>query len=326
VELGRRLFYDTRLSGNQTQACATCHRQEFAFADARSVPLGSTGEPHPRNSVGLTNAGYQLSFGWANPATRALEQQALIPMFGTHPVELGLDGREGELVQRLRDVPLYRDLFARSYPGQPDPVSLENLTRALAAFQRTLVSGNAPLDRWKRGDANAISAAAVRGEALFRSNRLHCIECHGGPFFSNALPGGPPGAPLPSFFNNGLYNIDGAGAYPPQNTGLFEQTHQPADMGRFKVPSLRNVALTFPYMHDGSIGSLGEVIDHYARGGRLIATGPNAGDGRLSPLKDQRISGFVISAQEKGDLLAFLASLTDSTVVANRSLSNPWER
>lgn len=324
VELGRRLFFDTRLSGNETFSCASCHRQENAFADARNIPFGSTGEPHPRNSMGLTNVGYQPAFGWADPTTRQLERQAPIPMFGDAPVELGLKGLESVLLQRLRDVPLYRQLFAASYPGQPDPITADNLTRAIAAFERTFLSGNSPYDRFSRGDANATSPAAQRGEQLFRSTRLKCAECHGGVLFTKfaTFVGAP--ATDPEFLNNGLYNIGGVGAYPAPNTGLFARTGISTDMGKFKVPTLRNIALTFPYMHDGSLGSLGEVVDHYAAGGRTISTGANAGDGSRNAFKDQRISGFVLSPAERADLIAFLHSLTDSAFVTNPRLSNPW--
>lgn len=324
VELGRRLFYDTRLSGIQNFSCSSCHRQENAFADARNVPFGSTGEAHPRNSMELTNVAYQPAFGWADPDTRQLEDQAPIPMFNVAPVELGLKGREAEVLQRLRDVALYRQLFAAAYPGVPDAFSIENVANALASFQRTLLSGNSPYDRFVHGAAAAISAAAIRGEGLFRSSRLKCSECHGGTLFTNFAT--YVGAPVaePEYVNNGLYNIGGTGGYPAPNTGLIAHTGVASDMGKFKVPTLRNIALTFPYMHDGSLGSLSEVIDHYAAGGRTISTGVNAGVGRSNPYKSPLVTGFAISAAEKSDLIAFLESLTDSTFITNPKLSNPW--
>jgi cytochrome c peroxidase len=324
VELGRRLFYDPRLSGNGSQSCASCHRQEFAFADAKNIPLGSTGEPHPRNSMGLANASYLPFLTWADAGTQTLEAQALVPMFGERPVELGLAGRETELLARLRTEPLYQQLFPRSFPADADPFTVRNVTRALAAFQRTLVSATSPFDRATRGEPGAMSEAARRGEQLFRSQRLHCAECHGGPLFTNAAaPGGSPFSALP-FFNTGLYNIDGAGGYPARNAGLFERTGDPRDMGRFRTPSLRNLAFTFPYMHDGSASTLGDVIDHYARGGRLIPIGPLAGDGRTSPLKDPRITGFALSPGDRADLVAFLQALSDSAFVRDRRFANPW--
>ena len=324
VELGRRLFYDTRLSGIQNFSCSSCHRQENAFADARNIPFGSTGEPHPRNSMGLTNVGYQPAFGWADPTTRQLERQAPIPMFGDAPVELGLKGLEAVLMQRLKDVVLYRQLFSTAFPGQPDPITLDNLTRAIASFERTFLSGNSPYDHFVRGEATAISPAAQRGELLFRGDRLKCAQCHSGTLFTKfaTFVGAP--ALEPEFINNGLYNLGGTGAYPSPNTGLIRHTGNPADMGKFKVPTLRNIALTVPYMHDGSLGSLNEVIDHYAAGGRTIAIGANAGDGSRNPFKNPRVGGFSISPAERADLIAFLQSLTDSAFITNPRLSNPW--
>jgi cytochrome c peroxidase len=326
VELGRRLFYDTRLSGNQQFSCSSCHRQENAFADARNIPFGSTGEPHPRNSMGLTNVAYQPALNWADSATRQLERQALIPMFGDHPVELGLKGLEDELVARLRRVDLYRRLFAASFPGDPDPVTLEHVTQAIAAFERTFLSGDSPYDRAVRGESGAMSDAARRGESLFRGDRLKCAECHAGAFFTTFVRTREAPDVHPEFINNGLYNVGGTGAYPEPNTGIHAFSGVITDMGRFKVPTLRNVAVTFPYMHDGSLGSLSDVVDHYAAGGRTIPSGANAGDGSRSPYKSPLVAGFTITPAEKADLIAFLESLTDSTFLRDQRLTNPWIR
>lgn len=333
VALGRHLFYDTRLSGNGSFSCASCHRQSAAFSDVKNVPVGSTGQAHTRNSMGLTNVAYQRHLGWAGPDTRTLEQQALIPMFGEIPVELGLKGRDEEVLDRLRAVPDYQRLFPKSFPGDTQPFTITNVTRALAAFQRTIISADSPFDRAQRGNRSAMSPAAQRGEAFFFGPTGRCGQCHGGRLLSNAgfipliRPIGPPGAPVPpappEFFNDGLYNISGTGAYPARNGGLFETTGNPADMGRMKVPSLRNVALTFPYMHDGSLSTLDDVIEHYARGGRSVPIGPNAGDGRLNPFKDPRLTGFALTPQLKADLAAFLHSLTDSALVTDPRFSNP---
>lgn len=322
VELGRRLFYDPRLSGNGAFACSSCHRQEFGFADAKNIPVGSTGEAHTRNSMGLANTGWQVTLGWAGPDTRSLEAQALIPMFGEHPIELGLKGQEGPLLRRLEAEPVYRSLFPKAFPV-PNPVTVENVTKAIGAFQRTLFSLDAPIDRFRRGDANAITAAAQRGEQVFAAKR--CTQCHAGVLFTLAATPGVATAPADSSFaNTGLYNLGGAGAYPARNGGLFESTGRPQDMGRMKIPSLRNVGVTFPYMHDGSVGTLEDVVDHYARGGRLITQGTNAGDGRDNPNKDRRITGFAITPQEKTDLVAFLRALTDTTFLTNPRFANPW--
>ncbi|MBC7897301.1 MAG: di-heme enzyme, partial [Cytophagaceae bacterium] len=254
VELGRRLFYDPRLSGNGAFACSSCHRQDLAFTDAKNISVGSTGEAHTRNAQGLANAGYQGTLGWAGPNTHSLESQALIPMFGDAPIELGLKGQEAALVARLGAEPIYQSLFPKSFPSEPGPISVANVTRAIAAFQRTFISFNAPIDRFRRGDANAISAAAKRGEQLFGLHR--CVACHEGLLLTAAAHIGPSNVPIDAgFANTGLYNVGGTGAYPTHNSGLFEATRDPGDMGRMKIPSLRNVAITFPYMHDGSVGT-----------------------------------------------------------------------
>ena len=324
VELGRHLFYDVRLSGNETQSCASCHRQAAAFTDGLPVAIGSTAERHPRNSMSLTNIGYQPVLNWANPNETRLAHQALTPLFGENPVELGMAGREDELLERLRSDATYQRLFPEAFPELPDPYSIGTVTRAIAAFQRTLISGDAPVDRYRRGDRTALSESARLGQALFFSERLECFHCHGGLGFTGTFDYEGKSAPEAEFHNNGLYNVDGAGAYPPGNTGLHEFTGRPEDMGRFKAPTLRNIALTAPYMHDGSIATLEEVIDHYAAGGRNVVGGPNAGDGRANPFKNGFVKGFTLTADERVGLLDFLRALTDSAFVGDPRFSDPW--
>jgi cytochrome c peroxidase len=325
VELGRHLFYDRRLSGNQTQACASCHRQELAFSDGGTVSLGSTGTPHPRNSMTLANVAYAATLTWGNPLLFTLESQALVPMFGTEPVELGLSGREAEMLERLRAVPRYQALFAAAYPDDDEPFTLANVTRALASFQRSLLSGNSPFDRYTyHGESDALSESAKRGRVLFNSEKLECFHCHVGFNLQDSVNFvGKPFLETP-FHNTALYNVDGQGAYPAPNTGIFELTRRPADMGRFRVPTLRNVGVTAPYMHDGSIETLDGVLDHYAAGGRTIASGPYAGNGGASPLKSPFMVGFTLTTEERADVLAFLESLTDRDFLTNPRFSDPW--
>jgi cytochrome c peroxidase len=205
-----------------------------------------------------------------------------------------------------------------------DTISLSNLTKALAAFERTLISVNSPYDRYRfGGDSHAISKAAKRGEKLFNSERLECFHCHGGINFSDSVMHDRLAFVEIAFHNTGLYNIDGKGAYPPDNTGVYEITTKPSDMGRFKAPTLRNIALTAPYMHDGSIPTLEAVIDHYKAGGRTIHTGNFAGVGSKNPFKSEFISGFELTEAEKNDLIAFLKSLTDEIFIHNPAFSNP---
>ncbi|MFO0664156.1 MAG: di-heme enzyme [Polyangiaceae bacterium] len=323
VELGRRLFYDTKLSGNQTQSCASCHVQALAFTDGKAQAIGSTGEVHPRSSMGLANIGYTTALTWANDLLPGLEKQALVPMFGETPVELGLVGKDDEFLGRLRSDPMYPPLFSKAFPSD-GTVSLEHVVKALASFQRTLISGSSRYDRHASGaDPRALSEAELRGKELFFSERLECFHCHGGYAFSDSVTSASSRVREQFFHNTGLYNIDGKGAYPAENTGLFAISGKPSDMGRFKAPSLRNIAVTAPYMHDGSIATLEEVIDHYAAGGRTIVSGPHAGNGSQNPLKDPLVRGFTISSAERSDLVAFLKSLTDEAFLTDRRFSPP---
>ncbi len=324
IELGRTLFYDKSLSQNGTQACASCHQQKRAFTDGGLHAVGSTGQAHSRNSMTLTNIAYASRLTWANHLLDRLEDQALLPMFGDAPVELGLPD-EKTLVERLRQNQRYSDLFERSFPDERQAISVQNVTRAIAAFERTLISGNSAYDRYSRGDTGALSGTAKRGMTLFFSERLECFHCHGGFNFADSVDHAKLPEPERAFHNTGLYNVDGKGAYPLKDRGLFKLTNNPTDMGRFKAPTLRNIAVTAPYMHDGSIATLGEVLDHYAAGGRSIDSGPDAGDGSSSPLKDKFLVGFILSAQERGDVLAFLDSLTDETFLSDARFADPAE-
>jgi cytochrome c peroxidase len=325
VELGRHLFYDNRLSLNQTQSCASCHRQELAFTDGKPRGVGSTGAVHPRGAMSLFNVAYSPVLTWANPLVRKLEQQALVPLFGDHPVELGMTGKEDLLERRLRAVPRYQKLFRAAFPDAAEPVTVANAVKAIASFQRTLLSGDSPYDEYRRGDdPTAISESAKRGEALFFSERLECFHCHGGFNFTGTIDYLGKSFAEVEFHNTGLYNLPGQFSYPQPNVGLFEFTRQIDDVGKFKAPTLRNIAVTAPYMHDGSVKTLGEAIDHYAAGGRRIASGPLAGNGFANPNKSEFIKSFELSAAEKADLIEFLRSLTDRPALANPAWADPW--
>lgn len=324
VDLGRHLFYDARLSADGTVACVSCHVQERAFTDGREVPVGINGTPGIRNAPGLANVGYLPLLTWANPHMTSLEFQALIPLFGDAPDEMGNNGLEDTLFARLAADPYYAAAFPAAFPDRPAP-DLFTITRALAAFQRSLISVNSPYDRFKRqGDKTALSDAAQRGEQLFFDHRFECYHCHSGIHFTENLQTRRSAFAEKGFHNTGLYNIDGTGAYPATNTGLMDLTGNPADMGKFRTPSLRNVAVTAPYFHDGSAQTLAEVLDHYRAGGRLVATGPHAGNGAQSPLRDGMIVGNSATDAEIADIIAFLESLTDEGFLTNPAYSDPW--
>ena len=324
VELGRRLFYDRRLSVNQTTSCATCHVQALAFTDGRPRSVGATAEIHPRGSMSLVNTAYASRLTWANSLLDRLEDQALTPMFGDNPIEMGMGGKEKELVELLRADEEYARLVPRAFPGDADPFSVLNSVRAIASFTRSIVSFDAPYDRYLAGDDAALSESEIRGMDLFFSERLECFHCHGGFNFTDSSTHETDRVDRVGFHNNGLYNTDANGAYPADNTGLYDMTGERRDMGRFKAPTLRNIAVTAPYMHDGSIATLEAVIAHYERGGRLIEEGDNAGDGLRSPYKSEFIRGFAISDEERGDLIAFLQSLSDEAVLQDTRWSDPF--
>jgi cytochrome c peroxidase len=327
VKLGRYLFYDARMSGNGTQSCASCHQQALAFTDGRPQGVGSTGELHSRSAMSLVNIAYSSVLTWNNPSEHSLERQALTPMFGSNPVELGLHSDGQEFTDMLRLDPIYGGLFPAAFPSEVDPFTIANVTKAIASFERTIISASSPYDRYHYGGDNlAVSESAKRGEVLFFSEPLSCFRCHGGFNFSNATMyegSRDDREDNEAFHNTGLYNLSGQFSYPVPNLGIYQFTSRPEDVGKFKVPTLRNIALTAPYMHDGSSKTLNDVLDHYAAGGRTIVNSPSAGNGSLNPNKDPLIRGFKLSSQDRADLIAFLQSLTDEEALHDPKFGNP---
>ena len=311
VELGRRLFYDTRLSRDGTMSCATCHGQALAFSDGRARSIGVTGELHPKSSMSLANVAYAPTLTWDDPKMVSLEEQLLTPLFGHEPVEMGLRG-PSQLRERLSGDWQLELHFKAAFPENP-VISASNAAKAIAAFERTLISGDSAFDRYLYGDEpTALDASARRGMRLFFSNRLGCSECHGRFIFAGAVHFEGSRDHGPQFHNTGLYDL-GEGRYPDENPGLVRHTGEAADRGRFKTPSLRNVELTAPYMHDGSILTLEAVIAHYEAGGRAPG----------NPFKSPAMTGFHLSCDERQDLLAFLRSLTDLSFVQDERFAAP---
>ena len=319
VKLGRFLFYDRRLSIDQSMSCASCHQQAKAFTDGERTHRGVNGLSGTRNAMTLTNAAYYPTYTWANPIITSLERQMLVPLFGDHPLEMGMVGHEDELIARLAADPDYPQRFATAFSEDGGRINLANVTKAIAAFERTLLSFNSPYDRYKQGDDSAISAAAKRGESLFFGERLECYHCHDGVNFTDNNIQQGQAFPEQGFHNTGLYNEDGNGAYKPWDHGLRDVTLRAEDEGAFRTPTLRNVAVTAPYMHDGSLPTLDVVIrQHYAVKGHsaIAGKGPN-------PLRSEFIEGFKLSNREVQDLIAFLNSLTDQDFLSNPAFSDP---
>src|SRR4051794_39967500 len=245
VRLGRFLFYDKRLSLNGESSCATCHRQELAFTDGRDRSKGTTGELHPRSAMSLVNLAWNQAFNWGDPSVHSLEEQALKPMMGTEPVELGFGTIEESFLKAARTDPVYGQLFPAAFPKEAEPWTKTNMAKALSSFERIIVSRGSPWDRFHfDGEENAISDQAKRGEFLFfLDGGPSCFRCHGGFNFSDSVSSEHASASPAPFHNTGLYNLAGQFSYPAGGRGLYEVSKRAEDVGRFKAPTLRNIAV-----------------------------------------------------------------------------------
>ncbi|MEK7432826.1 MAG: MbnH family di-heme enzyme [Cyanobacteriota bacterium] len=327
IDLGRYLFYEKKLSIDNKFSCATCHEQTRAFTENKKVAIGVLGHSHTKNSMSLTNVGYNSILTWANSNLSKLEIQMLLPMFGESPPELAMSGKEDELIKKLEKEILYQKKFKEAFPNSNNPINIENITKAIASFERSLVSFNSPYDKYiYEKNKDAISDSAKKGERLFFSEKLECFHCHGGFNFSDSTKHERSAFIEFNLHNNGLYNLNNNGDYPKGGQGFFDISHNKKDMGKFKAPTLRNIEVTSPYMHDGSISTLEDVIDHYSKGGRTIASGEFLGDGSKNPYKSGFVKGFTLSDEEKQDLLEFLKSLTDRDFLSNSKYSDPFKK
>ncbi|WP_299073252.1 methanobactin export MATE transporter MbnM [uncultured Paraglaciecola sp.] len=301
VSLGKQLFFDENLSFNQTTSCGSCHLPQFAFAEPKTTAIGATGQLIKRNSQSLVNVAYNSNLTWAHSGLNQIEQQILIPMFSENPIELGITGHEDKVLNRFKSQ-TYLALFNEAFNDKQ--VTFDRIVKALASYVRSLTSFGSPFDKYAyQGNDDALSDAAKRGMELFFSEKLECFHCHGGFNFTQSSQHENQKLDLRPFHNTGLYNVDGKGAYPLFDQGLIEATLQPKDMGKFRAPTLRNVSVSAPYMHDGSLATLEDVIEFYASGGR--------GHGKTNPLKSAFIKGFELQPKQKQDLIEFLQSLTD---------------
>ncbi len=280
VDLGRRLFFDAILSSDESASCSTCHKPDLYFTDGLAHGVGVKGREGERNVPSILNVAYGRSFFWDGRAP-SLEEQVLEPI--QNRLELDLD--LAELETRLENHEGYRGAFRRAFLNEE--TSATNAARALASYLRTLRSGDAPIDRFLEGDQEALSGQAQRGFELF-TGKANCSRCHLMPLFTDHR-----------FHNTGV--SWGAG-----DLGRQVVTGRDEDRGAFKVPSLRNVEHTAPYMHDGSLASLEDVIEHYD------------GGGTPSPYLDEEIRPLRLSDAEKRELIAFLKSLTGTNREADR--------
>lgn len=283
VALGKKLFYDPILSRDRSISCASCHQPAYAFTDGLKTSTGSKEQKTLRNAPTLTNVAYQDSGLLFDGGVPTLEMQVIVPV--QEHVEFDFDLRL--IAERLKKDADYVQLAMDAYSQTPNPFVI---TRAIAAFERTLISGNSRFDQYFLGNTlNTLSYKELLGYSLFH-DKLNCATCHSGFNFTNL-----------SLQNNGLY----ANKY-PADSGRMRITHKEVDRDKFKVPTLRNIEVTAPYMHDGSIASLEEVIDHYASGGKN------------HPNKSELIKPFELSENEKQALIGFLKSLTDEEFLNNK--------
>jgi len=304
VELGRHLFWDANLSSDGTVSCGSCHLPSSSFSDPSAFSAGVGGALGERNSMVLVNVGWSPNYFW-DGRSGSLEEQVQIPI--PHPDEMALPWPEA--LQRLSDDPIYSDLFGAAFGDVQ--ITQERTAKALAQFVRTLISGNSKYDRWRRGET-ALTDSEFSGYEIFLREGGDpettpggqfggdCFHCHSeaGVLFTDHL-----------FRNNGLDSVFAA------DPGLAGVTGMPLDSGRFKTPTLRNVALSGPYMHDGRFSTLEEVIDHYNSGGVASST--------IDPFMKYTTGGLTLTPSMKADLIAFLHTLTDTSFVQNPAFQNP---
>ena len=334
VELGRHLFYERRLSLNEDRSCGICHEQAKGFTDGFVRAVGTTGDIHPRNTPTLLNVSRRAKLGWVNQDTLSLEEQVLIPLLGDMPIEMGAQTILSDRLEIINSDPIYASLMNSLGVSQ---LTLTEISYAIARFEETLVSDQAPYDRYISGKNDAITASARRGLELFNTS-LPCRHCHGGTDFDQpdliALSAAESDGshsesgrsqPRHAWFNTGLYHLDD-GRYPNNREGLYHITGRAEDIGKYRIPTLRHLGLTAPYYHDGSRATLHDVLKDYNRGGRITRSGPYMGDGSLHPNKHPLLSPLGLSDQELIDLEAFLRSLTDMSIIHVETLSDPWSR
>lgn len=278
IELGRRLFFDGRISGDGAVSCATCHMPRRGFSNARQYGTGFGGRLTLRNAPTLINAAYHEFLFWDGRAG-SLEEQAKGPIL--HPSEMA--SSEEKIIETLGAIQGYGTLFREAFGSEE--ISLERVAQAIASFERTLLSGNSPFDRWKfGGDESAMSKAAIRGFKVFTS-KGNCVKCHLADEFS---------AP---FTDDKFHNLGVGMDKRPIHAGREKITKKIRDRGKFKTPTLRHVTQTAPYMHDGRFATLEEVVDFYDRGGH-----PN-------PHLDPDMKPLNLTKAEKEDLIAFMGAL-----------------
>jgi cytochrome c peroxidase len=301
VKLGRQLFYDPILSSDGTMSCATCHRQELAFTDGRAVSTGVLGLEGRRSSMSLVNMVFRTNGFFWDGRSKTLEEQALVPVED----HLEMNENWGAVVAKLQAHGEYPELFREAFGiDRKKEITKELTVKAIAQFERTLISGYSRFDRVVWMNEGWFTDSEQRGKQLFFfepvTDHPGCSHCHFDPLFTDN-----------SFKNNGLDSVANLTDF--ADLGLGGVNNNLYDNGKFKVPTLRNIALTAPYMHDGRFATLEEVLDHYSAGGHGLVN------------EDTNILPFPLTEQQKQDLIAFLKTLTDESFLTNPAFSNPFE-
>lgn len=294
-ELGHYLFYDNRLSINNTKACASCHDPKFSFTDSYRRSIGAYGDLTEHNAPPLINLIFNRYFTAADSSLHFPEQQIQNPMFHDAPIELGWKNHEKELLQQINSDKTYQQLFQKAFPEEEQVVTVKNVQYSIASFIKTIFAFQS------RYDKKLLSENEQKGFQLFQSKELKCSQCHSGANFNQPVFQSSP------YFNTGFFTDTSI------NKGLFALTNNKDDLGKYKVPTLRNLAFTAPYLHDGSAETLEQVIQLYEQGGKSSVIN-----------KHPFIAGFKLNSQQRSELVAFLLSLSDSTVITNNAYTNPW--
>jgi len=282
VALGKKLFFDPKLSVNGSISCAFCHMPKAGFADPRPVSIGVGGKRGGRNAPSVLNAAY-LDLQFWDGRAGSLEQQAIGPL--TNPVEMANPDNQS-IVDRLNKMPIYKTQFEEVFGGS---VSIDRIAEAISAYERTLVTPDSPYDRFLMGDKNALTVRQKKGLVLFKG-KARCVLCHTGALLTDQAYHNL-GVP-----QTGTMSVD---------VGRYAVTHNPSDKGRFRTPTLRNVALTAPYMHDGRFRTLAQVVDFFNRGGGKTQF----------RTKDPHLSRLHLTKREQEDLVLFMESLSGETKV-----------
>lgn len=303
-EAGHYLFFDKRLSFNNTKACSSCHDPALAFTDGYHRSIGANGDLHKRNSPTLLNISDNPYFTYSDSTIHQLHQQVQIPLFNTQFIELGTLLKKEEILSQINNDPIYQNFQQKEGKGKYE---WNDIRENLAAYCKGLLSFQSKYDRVVRQEA-AFTPDENEGAILFSSTTLGCRNCHGGQHFNTPISGN-------SFYaNNGFYAPDSSHVNRKFSTdkGLFELTNKPSDIGQFKIPTLRNCVLTAPYMHDGSINTLDSVLVVYAQGGNHHAN------------KHPFITGFPLSGKQKNQLIQFLQTLTDTSYLDKDYFKDPF--